>query len=498
MHTLRKNGVGRVIIVGDVHGCLVELDNLLAKVRFRKEIDTLVFVGDFVNKGPDSIGVIRRAMQLGAKGVLGNHDFYALEKYDMLLRGEEDPDSPDQLVQVARNMPKDCYDWLCALPHILEIPQYKTFVIHAGIDPAHSVRSQKLWTLLHVRRVLADGSCTDEGMMGVPWATLWKGPETIIFGHDARSGLQQHSYAIGLDTGCVYGTELTAYVFPQGEFVSVPGYAGYKKGGSKKREENGTPIKESPPSQPEQGGAVAELLARFGLRTKASASPEPLMVTRSPPILKNVANDLLFRKQPDATPQPSVDQNLTMLLRQKLNTAPASEAFPPAPPRPAEANIQATTNGPTIGDRKHPAEPAPGKLDEKQPSPETARGKKVPDHEESLVKVIRNHAIKVVAATKSGTAFLDLMSAYPLDEMRDEILEDPDIPDSVFCDIVSALSSDLETQGNEKMMWIRDIVLTRETVRTFVAATTTSKVNKHIAVHGSSILLRSLLSALRG
>ena len=76
----------RLIIVGDVHGCLEELKILLTRCSYEKERDEVIFVGDLVNKGPSSVDVIRFVRGMGASCVRGNHDddalYYALKAKD--------------------------------------------------------------------------------------------------------------------------------------------------------------------------------------------------------------------------------------------------------------------------------------------------------------------------------------------------------------------------------------------------------------------------------
>lgn len=93
--------------------------------------------------------------------------------------------------------------------------------------PGVPLSKQKPEHLLKLRSIRPDGSPSERAHEGVPWASLWEGPPFVIFGHDAVRGLQQHKHALGLDTGCVYGNRLTAYIVEEERLVSVPAKKAY-------------------------------------------------------------------------------------------------------------------------------------------------------------------------------------------------------------------------------------------------------------------------------
>lgn len=233
---------GRFIIVGDVHGCVDQLEALIKKVQYEKEKDCLILIGDYVNKGPDSIGVVQACIKHQALGVLGNHDYTLLKCIDMFKRrGFRPADLRDPVKKLAKVFPLDCEYYLRGLPHILKLPEYNVVLVHAGLNTQHALEDQSAYEIMHLRRleqiVTSDPAHHKEevvkyqavikGSAGVPWGELWEGPELVVFGHDAYSGFQAHRSAIGIDTGCVYGNPLTCVVFdksfPMGEFYSVPG-----------------------------------------------------------------------------------------------------------------------------------------------------------------------------------------------------------------------------------------------------------------------------------
>jgi diadenosine tetraphosphatase ApaH/serine/threonine PP2A family protein phosphatase len=210
----------RTIIVGDVHGCIDELDALLDEVQLRPGVDRLILAGDLVAKGPDSRAVVRRAIELSAEAVKGNHD----EKVLSFRRGEEPTLKPTHQ-QVVDSLGEKEWRYLEAMPLWVRLPGM--IVVHAGLVPGRPLEEQREEDLISMRSLTPAGEASRRIEGFAPWASAWKGPELVVFGHDAVRGLQRHPFAIGLDSGCCYGRALTALVLPHRELVSVPARRAY-------------------------------------------------------------------------------------------------------------------------------------------------------------------------------------------------------------------------------------------------------------------------------
>eukprot|EP00128_Syssomonas_multiformis_P006282 Colp12_sorted_trinity150504_noHs@2487 len=214
----------RCIIVGDVHACVDELKELVEKVGYKQGEDRLICVGDYVAKGPSSGGVIDYLREIKAEGVRGNHDWHVMRwREQQKVSDDHNPmglNPQGEHRKLARTLTEEQIKWLEERPLYLEIPEHNTIVVHAGAVPGVPMTEQDPENLMFIRGIREDGSATKEGD-GTPWAQLWKGPQTIVFGHDAVRKLQDLEFAKGLDTGCVYGGQLTAYILPEKKFVSV-------------------------------------------------------------------------------------------------------------------------------------------------------------------------------------------------------------------------------------------------------------------------------------
>jgi bis(5'-nucleosyl)-tetraphosphatase (symmetrical) len=249
--------------IGDLQGCNDELGALLKAVRFSADRDRLWFVGDLVNRGPDSLGVLRRIRSLGdaATVTLGNHDLHLLA----VAFGSARIRSDDTLTETLAAPDRDALlEWLAGRPLFHEDRALNVCMLHAGLPPqwdltlarqcAREVENvlqrdpQKLFQRLYgdqpdrwdpalegegrlrfivncftrLRYVDTDGRLAlrvkgspkkVQSQSLIPWfearEARWRGAR-LVFGHWSTLGFFNNEDVTGLDTGCVWGGTLTA------------------------------------------------------------------------------------------------------------------------------------------------------------------------------------------------------------------------------------------------------------------------------------------------
>jgi len=206
--------MARTIVVGDIHGCFDELTDLIELLKLGRD-DRLVAVGDLVTKGPKNREVLDLFISdARLSSVVGNHD----RKIRQKLRGEPVRLNKDQrsvLKQLALN-PERYSEFLRSLPFTIDLGSY--LVVHAGLRPGVALNQQMAGDMTEIRTMGAD----PPQRRGVPWYAVYRGPQVVLFGHWPAREPRRAPFAIGLDTGCVYGGRLTALVVETGAFISVP------------------------------------------------------------------------------------------------------------------------------------------------------------------------------------------------------------------------------------------------------------------------------------
>jgi bis(5'-nucleosyl)-tetraphosphatase (symmetrical) len=264
-----------IYLLGDLQGCCDPLEQLLAQVGFSPSRDQLYVLGDLVNRGPDSLGVLRRLRGLGASAtcLLGNHDLHLLA----VAHGVRRPHRSDTLDALLNAPDRD--DWLNWLrQQHLAVQAHGWLMVHAGVLPqwdaaqtlalaaeveamlrgpdladflpqmygnepakwSDSLQGVDRWrcvinSLTRLRFCSVDGTMefatkdsagqAPEGF--VPWFEV-PGRRTqgtpVAFGHWSTLGLINRPDLLALDTGCVWGGQLTAVRVDAGqrEVIQIP------------------------------------------------------------------------------------------------------------------------------------------------------------------------------------------------------------------------------------------------------------------------------------
>lgn len=222
-------------IIGDIHGCSSELESLLGKLGYvdgaHPEGRTAVFVGDLVDRGPDSPGVLRRVMSMVSAGdalcVPGNHE----NKLGRYLKGRkvqhthglaetiEQLDREDAQDPAFREQVREFIDGLVS-HYVLD--GGKLVVCHAGLPEKYHGRTSG-----RVRSHALYGDTTGEtdafGLpVRYPWAEDYRGRAAVVYGHTPVPSTSWVNNTLCLDTGAVFGGKMTALRWPERELVDVP------------------------------------------------------------------------------------------------------------------------------------------------------------------------------------------------------------------------------------------------------------------------------------
>jgi len=230
----RKSDHGPFDIIGDIHGCRVELETLLEKLGYdpatRRHPNgrKVVFLGDLVDRGPDIPGVLRIAMEMVETGnaicVPGNHEMKLLRK----LRGR-DVQITHGLAESLAQLEREPVDFVEGAAKFIDglVSHYvldggRLVVAHAGMKAAMQGRGSG-----RVREFALFGETTGEtDEFGLPirynWAAEYRGNALVVYGHTPVPEAEWLNGTIDIDTGCVFGGKLTALRYPEKELVSVP------------------------------------------------------------------------------------------------------------------------------------------------------------------------------------------------------------------------------------------------------------------------------------
>jgi hypothetical protein len=204
----------RTIVVGDLHGCYDELMDLLNQVAFGAD-DRVVCVGDLVTKGPKSREVLDLFMtDQRFASVMGNHDLALRRKWNGEKIKLKESQKPTH--KALKKDKRHYVPYLNSLPFLIDLGSH--LVVHAGLRPGVELHSQTTEDLTELRSLGKDRASRN----GPPWYDEYDGDKVVLFGHWPAPEPRLGRKAIGLDTGCVYGRRLTAFIIETGEFKSVP------------------------------------------------------------------------------------------------------------------------------------------------------------------------------------------------------------------------------------------------------------------------------------
>lgn len=224
------------IIIGDLHGCRDEFNNLLDKIKYDSKTHRLILVGDIIDRGPDPVGLLRQIRNMQIESVLANHEDKMLRwrRHEEMkeMTGKPNPmkDPLPERKKEWKAFSKEDLQWISHLPPRIHI-KTNWYVVHAGAEPSRHFDLQKQDTMMRIRYVDENGnfakiSSNDKiPKWATYWTEKWSQPYNLIFGHHRHNHptkyINKNNICIALDTGCVFGGALTAYNVERDEYIQI-------------------------------------------------------------------------------------------------------------------------------------------------------------------------------------------------------------------------------------------------------------------------------------
>lgn len=245
----------RTIVVGDIHGCFDELQELLCKAQFDPSRDRFISLGDIVDRGPKVRQVVDFVYSLDRPDarsmVLGNHEERML-KYHKKWLEKGSPVNPGIVESTLKfknaqhkasflSLEATHFEWMKTLPKFMRLPEFvgpdgkPVTLVHAGCLPQVDIADQDDYIRMHVSHVRPREDWFDwtepvESWWASKapedarfWASIYDGASGyVVFGHIGVNTPQKFPHALGIDTGCCFGRSLSALILPDWECISVP------------------------------------------------------------------------------------------------------------------------------------------------------------------------------------------------------------------------------------------------------------------------------------
>lgn len=245
----------RNIIIGDVHGCLLELEALLKKLDV-SQTDKLYFVGDLLDRGPYGAECIKLVRTLpNTKMCLANHEERARRWLQHEAKAKKDPTYQNKMkhysakdIKAIQALSSEDEAWLKQLPTYVRfsvewtepptraISKEDYIVVHGGFFPHYPIDKQDLKAVCRLRNI----DKTTYQMIpfkfneqlpenAIFWDEVWPGPEKVIYGHEPRNEVKLTKYCYGIDTSACFGGKLTAMVINEHNRISFESISAFEK-----------------------------------------------------------------------------------------------------------------------------------------------------------------------------------------------------------------------------------------------------------------------------